>query len=126
MARKVPEWIGKNDDHVPPGRVRDRVYDREQGRCHKCTRYIDADGGEKWTLEHVLALINGGANRESNLACTCENCLPAKNREDMSIKKKNTRVRYKARGIKPARNGFATNRNGLFKKRMDGTIVRRK
>jgi len=126
MAREVKEWIGKNDDHVPPPRVRDRVFEREHGRCHKCGRTIDAQGGESWTLEHLIALINGGENRERNLACTCSFCLPAKNREDMAIKKKNTRVRYKARGIKPARNGFATNRNGLFKRKMDGTVVRRK
>lgn len=126
MAREVKEWIGKNDDHVPPPRVRDRVFERELGRCHKCGRTIDAQGGESWTLEHLIAIINGGENRERNLGCTCSFCLPAKNREDMAIKKKNTRVRYKARGIKPARNGFATNRNGAFKRKMDGTVVRRK
>jgi 5-methylcytosine-specific restriction protein A len=125
MAREVDEWIGKTDDTPAPPRVRQRVFDRYDGRCHKCTRQIDALGGESWTLEHLIAIINGGENRERNLRCTCENCLPVKNAEDMAIKKKNTRVRNKARGIKPARNGFATNRNGKFKKLMDGTVVRR-
>ena len=126
MARQVKEWIGKTDDTPAPPRVRDRVIDRCESRCHKCTRHINIQGGEPYTLEHLQALINGGENRERNLALTCDNCLPAKNRADMAIKKKNTRVRYKARGIKPARNGFATNRNGQFKKLMDGTVVRRK
>lgn len=126
MARSVAEWVGKNDDSAAPPRVVSRVIDRCDSRCHKCTRKIDIQGGETYTLEHLQAIINGGENRERNLGLTCDNCLPSKNRADMAIKKKNTAVRYKARGIKPARNGFATNRNGLFKKKMDGSVVRRK
>lgn len=91
-------WVGKDDDQTPPQRVRDRVYDRFGGRCHKCTRLIGT--GETWTCEHVIAITNGGANSEANLNLTCCNCLPAKNAEDAAIKRKNTQVRYAHRGIR--------------------------
>lgn len=99
MVRSVPMWVGRDDDQAPPQRVRDRVYDRFGGRCHKCTRLIGT--GETWTCEHVIAITNGGANSEANLNLTCCNCLPAKNAEDAAIKRKNTQVRYAHRGIRP-------------------------
>jgi 5-methylcytosine-specific restriction endonuclease McrA len=104
--RQVKEWVGKTDDTPAPPRVRDRVYERERGLCHKCRRFINAQGGERWVLEHLIALANGGENRESNLACTCENCLPAKNAEDMKIKKRGTQSRYRARGIRTGKSSL--------------------
>lgn len=101
MARSTALWVGKTDDSPIPPRVRDRVFDRHGGRCHKCTRVINAKAGETWTCEHVIAIINGGRNAEDNLACTCDNCLPIKNAEDAAIKKKSTQIRYRSRGIKP-------------------------
>ena len=83
-GRSVPEWIGKTDDTPAPPRVRVRVFDRCNGCCGQCGRKISA--GEKWTLEHLKALINGGKNRETNLGVTCDWCLPAKNSADVAEK----------------------------------------
>ena len=114
MTRSVPEWRGKTDDTRAPDRVRLRVFERAGGCCHKCGRKIAA--GEAWTLEHLLALINGGENREANLDVTCGFCLPAKNAEDMAIKAKNARVAKKHRGLaKPKRK--------MPYRRFDGTPV---
>lgn len=99
--RSVPEWIGATDDTPVPDRVRTRVFIAKGGRCHSCKRKITA--GESWTCEHVLALINGGENRESNLDLTCDWCLPEKNATDVAIKSKNYRVRKRHIGIKKAR-----------------------
>lgn len=92
MARTVAEWIGETDDTAIPDRVRLRVYDRLKQQCHRCGRKIRG-GSERWTCEHLIAIINWRAtdekphgNRESNLALTCSNCLPAKNREDVAEK----------------------------------------
>lgn len=98
MSRSVDEWIGKTDDTQVPPRVRVRVFEAKDGRCHKCTRKIQA--GEAWTCEHVVAIINGGENRENNLDLTCCNCLPKKNADDVAEKSKVARVRKKALGIK--------------------------
>lgn len=124
MTRSVDEWIGDNDDHVPPPRVRARVFERCGGRCHKCRRKVMAS--DTWTLEHLVAITNGGANRESNLDVTCEWCLPAKNRADAAIKRKGTKVRYRHMGIKAkqARPMPGTKASGL-RRRFDGTVERR-
>lgn len=70
MSRSVPEWIGKNDDAVPPRTVRARVFREHDGVCHITKRRIAA--GEAWDLEHVkpLSMARPGENlnRESNLA----------------------------------------------------------
>ena len=65
MARKVKEWIGKDDNSRPPPRVLLRIFQREKGICHISGRKIRS--GMKWQADHKIALINGGANSESNL-----------------------------------------------------------
>jgi 5-methylcytosine-specific restriction enzyme A len=116
MARTVAEWRGKTDDTAVPDRVRVRVFDRAGGRCHRCNRKIGPS--DKWTLEHVHALINGGENRERNLDVTCDWCLPAKNAEDVADKSKVYQVRKKHIGVnKPKRGGFRGWR------KMNGTVV---
>lgn len=99
MPRALEEWVGKTDDQAPPPRVRVRVFERCGGRCHRCTRKVAA--GERWTLEHLTALINGGANRESNLGVTCDWCLPAKNAEDVAEKSKTYQRKAAHLGVKP-------------------------
>jgi 5-methylcytosine-specific restriction protein A len=102
MSRSVKEWIGKTDDTPVPPRVRDRVFDAKDRRCHACGRQIPPRG-EAWTCEHLVAIINGGANREINLGLTCCNCLPAKNAADVAQKSLVARKRKKDRGIKARR-----------------------
>lgn len=91
MARSVKEWVGKTDDTAIPDRVRVRVFEKAGGCCTICGRKIRA--GERWTLEHVVALINWlktpeapHGNREKNLGVTCCNCLPGKNAADQAEK----------------------------------------
>ncbi len=84
MARELPEWIGKNDDQVPPPRVRIRVFDRAGGCCHLCHRKIFA--GEYWQCDHVVALANGGPNAEGNLRPACRNCCYSKTADDVAEK----------------------------------------
>jgi 5-methylcytosine-specific restriction protein A len=124
VTRAVPEWIGKTDDTPAPPRVRLRVWDRCEGKCHRCARKIPT--GDAWILEHLIALINGGENRERNLCLTCSWCKPIKDAEDVAVKAETYRVRSKH--ILPSeqkRSSFGTNRNSKFKKRMDGTVVLR-
>lgn len=102
MSREVPEWIGKTDDSRPPPRVRVRVFEKHGGICYLTSRVIRA--GDKWELEHIIAIINGGENRESNLAPALVAPHKIKSAEDMRQKSKNYRVRAKHLGIrKPSR-----------------------
>jgi 5-methylcytosine-specific restriction protein A len=86
MSRSVALWIGKTDDTPAPPRVRLRVWDRCEGKCHLCGRKIPT--GDKWILEHLIALINGGRNAEDNLCLTCSWCKPIKDAEDVAEKAK--------------------------------------
>ena len=92
-GRSVEEWIGRSPDEPVPDRVKVRVFDRKEGKCGQCGRKIAA--GEQWICEHVIALINGGENREGNLGVTCGWCLPAKNADDVAEKSKTYEVRAK-------------------------------
>lgn len=90
-ARAVEEWVGATADSAVPDRVRDRVFTKAERRCTICRRPLRA--GEKWTCEHVIALINWReteaephGNRETNLGVTCCNCLQPKNAADVGEK----------------------------------------
>lgn len=100
MARDLEEWVGRDDNTPVPDRVRVRVFDAKDHRCHRCTRKVMT--GERWTLEHIIALINWRkteeephGNRESNLGVTCCNCLPEKNADDMAEKSAVYEIRKK-------------------------------
>ncbi len=94
--RRVDEWIGKNDDAMPPPRVRLRIFDAHGGMCHISKRKIRA--GELWDLDHVIALCNGGENRESNLAPALKDKHREKTADDVKQRAKDDRVRAKHNG----------------------------
>lgn len=93
MARQTKEWRAKSDDTKAPPRVRLRVFDKAGGVCHICDLPIKS--GETWELDHVVALINGGENRETNLAPAHKHCHIAKTSLDAGEKSKVARVRKK-------------------------------
>ena len=99
MSRETPEWIGKTDDSAIPPRVRVRIFERCGGVCHLSGRKIMA--GEAWELDHVIALINGGEHRESNLAPALKAAHRAKTAEDVALKSKVARIKAKHLGQWP-------------------------
>jgi 5-methylcytosine-specific restriction protein A len=101
VARTVKAWIGKTDDSRAPPRVRQRVFDRDKGICHFCKLIIKAPP-ETWQADHVIAIINGGANCESNLAPIHSHCHVEKTGLDLADKKKVASVRQKHLNIAPA------------------------
>jgi len=104
MPRAVEEWVATDAAERAPPRVRVRVFDAKGGRCHRCRRKLRP--GDHWTLEHVKALINGGANRENNLDITCDWCLPEKNAEDVAEKSRVYSIRSKHVGAVEKRRRF--------------------
>lgn len=114
-ARELPEWIGATPDSRPPARVRLRVFQRHDGRCYLSGRKIGA--GDLWDLDHVKALINGGENRESNLAPALKEPHRAKTASDVAEKAKVDRIAKKHLGIWPKGRGWS-NRS----RKMDGSI----
>ena len=86
MPRAVAEWRGKTPDTPAPPRVRLRVFQRENGVCYLSGRKIQP--GEPWQLEHKIALINGGENRETNLFPALVDKHKEKTRADLAEKSK--------------------------------------
>ena len=98
-GRAVPEWIGASPDAKVPPRVRARVFLAHEGKCHLSGRIIRP--GDRWELDHVRALINGGEHRESNLAPALVAAHRAKTADDVKVKAKVARMRAKHLGVWP-------------------------
>ena len=121
--REVPEWKGKTDDDHIPDRVRMRVFLRYGGRCHCCNRLILV--GEEWDLDHTVALCNGGSHSESNLRPILVEHHRAKTVADVRAKSKGYRVRKRHLGIQKSKRPMIGSKASGWKKRMDGTVVKR-
>lgn len=102
MTRSLPEWIGKTDNTATPPRVKVRIYLECEGRCKKCTRFIDG-AALVAEYDHVVPIILGGENRETNLQLLCNECHSAKTKLDVKLKAKVSRVRKRHLGIKKPR-----------------------
>jgi 5-methylcytosine-specific restriction protein A len=125
MSRRLPEWIGKTDDTPIPNRVRMRLIQEKNWKCWKCNRFLLPSINTRFHIDHRIALINGGENRESNLQALCTECHMIKTAIDVKAKAKTYRIHKRKAGIKKKGRTFATNKTGKFKRKMDGTIVRR-
>ncbi len=97
--RTVPEWIGETPETAVPLRVKIRVFDAHGGRCHWSGKKIAA--GDRWDVDHIRALINGGENRESNLAPILREKHKEKTARDIDEKAKVARLRAKHLGLWP-------------------------
>lgn len=101
MSRSTDEWIGKDDDTKIPPRVRLRVFEAHNGICHISGRRIQA--GDTWECDHIVALINGGEHRESNLAPALSAPHKVKTKLDVAEKSRVTRKRKWYLGMKKPR-----------------------
>lgn len=118
-GRSTPEWFGKTPDSKVPPRVRDRIFERENGICHLSKRKIAT--GEAWDLDHRIALCNGGEHREANLFPALIEKHREKTKEDVAEKSKIARIRKKHLGLRPP----PTLSHPTLKRRMDGRVVYR-
>lgn len=123
MARSVKEWIGATDDTPAPPRVRLRVFEAHGGECHLTGRKIMP--GDEWDLDHVVALVNGGENREANLAPALRSEHRKKTAQDVAQKAKDRRVRSKHLGIYKPKQTLPGSKGGKWKRKIDGTVVPR-
>jgi 5-methylcytosine-specific restriction protein A len=124
MARRVPEWEGRTDDAMPPPHVRARIFDRCGGKCHISGRKIRP--GDKWDLDHIVALCNGGKNIESNLAPALADKHKEKTAEDRAEKADVDHKRLKHLGIRKPSRGFQKPEGYRYSWRTGrGTIERR-
>lgn len=124
MPRSVAEWFGPTPDTAPPPRVRLRVFDRFAGRCQcGCRRKIAA--GEAWQCDHIVALVNGGENCESNLWPLLTAHHIFKTIADVAEKSKIAAQRIKHLGQHRPSQPLPCGRKSGYKKTMRGAVVAR-
>lgn len=121
-GRSVPEWVGSSPDARIPNRVRLRVFEGHKGICWLSGRRIRA--GEPWECDHIVALINGGEHRETNLAPALVDKHREKTKEDVAEKARVYRKRAKNLGIRKQRRGFYD--SSKFKMKIGGGLVDRR
>src|SRR3990167_3412604 len=97
-GRSVEEWRGKATDEPLPRRVRLRILERYNRCCANCTRPITP--GMSFTADHIIAIINGGENRERNGQPLCDWCNAEKNATDVADKSKVASMAKAAYGLK--------------------------
>lgn len=122
--RAVKEWIGRTPDTAIPPRVRLRVLKRFEFRCYLTGEPIRE--GDAWDIEHVIAITNGGENRESNLAPALRTAHREKTRQDVRIKAKRDNALKKRFGLKAPKRPMPGGRNSNIKITMaHGPVDRR-
>ena len=120
-ARDVPEWIGAKPDSAIPPRVKLRVWERQDGRCALTGKKIMP--GDRWEVDHIVALINGGENREGNLQVVLATAHKVKTRADVADKAKVNRLRLAHLGMKPKpKRGLS---HPTLRRKMNGQVEQR-
>ena len=120
-ARDVPEWIGAKPDSAIPPRVKLRVWERQDGRCALTGKTIMP--GDAWEVDHIVALINGGENREGNLQVVLATAHKVKTRADVADKAKVNRLRLAHLGMKPKpKRGLS---HPTLRRKMNGQVEQR-
>lgn len=112
--RSVKEWHGRTDDTAAPPRVKERIARKADDTCQHCKRPVRTP--LRAEFDHIIPLILGGQNRESNLQLLCHECHGAKTKLDVKVKAKVARIRKRNLGIK-------TKRRTIPGRRFDGTPI---
>lgn len=100
-----------------------RIWEAHGGRCVICGLKIHSSKGD-WIIEHIRPLVLGGSDMDDNCGPAHEACRREKDKVDVAAGAKAKRMKAKHLGIrKPST--FPCSRNTPFKRRMDGSVVRR-
>ena len=106
---------------------RTEIFAAFAGVCHICGFEIDG-GREAWQADHIIPLRLGGDDERgsANIQPAHDACHSDKTREDVRHISKSKRMRQREMGIKKTvRNPLPGSKASRWKKRLDGTVVRR-
>ena len=94
------------------------------GTCHLCNMKVVP--GEDWDVSHDIPLEAGGKDDETNWFVAHRKCHRVHTSTvDMPLIAKVKRVHQRHIGAKQSKSPLPGGRNSKWKKRMDGTVVRR-
>ncbi len=101
-----------------------RVFDEANGVCHICGQKITV--GQEWEVEHIIPIGLTGSDKPENMHPAHIKCHKSKTRADKKQIAKAVRQRANHLGVKrkQGRPMAGTVASG-WKKKMDGTAVRR-
>lgn len=122
-GRSVPEWSGISPDSKVPGHVRLRIFERHEGICFLTKRKIRA--GERWDLDHVKPLADGGTHSESNLVPVLDWAHREKTAAENKARAKVRAIKRKHLGIEKTRNPLPGSRGTKWKRKVTGEVVQR-
>lgn len=93
---KLKEWIGKTPEAMPGQTVLLRLYAKQNGICAcGCGQLMNLNR-DKVDCDHIIAVIDGGENRESNLQLLLHPCHKAKTSAEASARSEERRHKAKA------------------------------
>lgn len=119
--RTVDLWIGASDDARIPDRVRIRVFEKHRGICYRSGARINT--GDKWDLDHIIAIANGGRHSEDNLAPVLRVPHREKTKEDRRIQSRIYKIKKRHLGLaKPKGRPMAGTKASGIRKRMNGRV----
>ncbi len=98
------------------------VWNRCSGNCERCTAKLYPG---KYQFHHVIEATMSGSSEVANCQCICVACHSEITADRAPVIAKSNRQRAKHIGARSKRPSFPTNRNGLFRKRMNGQVERR-
>lgn len=103
------------------------LFMRQDGKCPECGQKLQSKGGQEVEIidEHLNPLWKNGTNELSNRELWCKPCTKPKTAAEAGERSKVYDTRDKHIGAIKKKSSFLTNRDGGFKKKMDGTVVRR-
>jgi len=118
-----PLDVGARKKMTPKKRM--QVFVAHGGKCCLCDQRILV--GDRWILEHIKPLWRDGDNDDANLAPAHEKCAKHKTKAEASQRSKVRSIGLKHMGAGKSRKGppMAGSRDSKWKRRMDGTVVRR-
>jgi len=98
------------------------IWEREKGKCMVCDAKLTTG---RFIFEHVRALEMGGTDTDDNIRLTCKGCATEKTKQDHSMAAKAKRRKSAHLGMKVSKNPLPAGKFSKWKKKMDGTVVRR-
>lgn len=99
------------------------LFAKHDGVCHICGGKISV--GESWDVEHVIPFAMGGADDESNWRPSHIKCHRTKTVDDVGKIAKAKRREARHLGVKVSGTPLPFGKKSPFKRKLDGTIVRR-
>lgn len=103
---------------------RTKIFQQAGGLCHICQERIDGTR-ERWEVEHPIPIAMGGSDDDADLRPAHVACHARKSKADATAIAKAKRVAAKHGGAYRPRSTLAGSRASPFKRRLDGTTVRR-